>query len=117
MKQLPVKPPVTIDDVDKIDVRVGRIDRVADVEGSAKLVELTVDFGAFTRRVLVGLKRERDHPDDLRGRQALFIVNLPPREMAGRLSEAMLFDIGYANGIRPVLATPESPVPDGASAG
>lgn len=117
MNQLPVKPTVTLDDVDKLDIRVGTIHRVDDVPGSAKLVELSVDFGEFTRQILVGLKRERDEPGEITGKQALFVVNLQPREMAGRVSEGMLFDIGHPNGIRPVLATPETAVPDGASAG
>lgn len=117
MQRLPVKPIVSIDDLNRIDIRVGTIRRVDDVENSDKLVALTVDFGEFTRTILVGLKRERDEPSEIQGRQALFVVNLQPRTMAGRRSEGMLFDIGYANGIRPVLATPEAPVPDGTSAG
>ena len=51
------------------------------------------------------------------GLQALFVVNLPPRKMAGELSEGMLFDIGYADGVTPVLAVPEQPVPNGSRAG
>jgi hypothetical protein len=51
------------------------------------------------------------------GRQALFVVNLPPRNMAGEKSEGMLFDIGYADGLLPVLAIPEKPVPNGSRAG
>ena len=54
---------------------------------------------------------------EIEGRQALFVVNLAPREMAGEMSEGMLFDIGYADGITPVLAVPERPVPEGARAG
>lgn len=117
MQRLPVKPTVSIDDLNRIDIRVGTIRRVDDVENSDKLVALTVDFGEFSRTILVGLKRERDDPSEIQGRQALFVVNLQPRTMAGRRSEGMLLDIGYINGIRPVLATPEAPVPDGASAG
>jgi tRNA-binding protein len=117
MKQVPVKPTVTIGDLDKLDIRVGTIQAVQDVEASPKLIQLTVDFGEFTRNVLVALKAERDDPTEVQGLQALFVVNLSPRTMAGRVSEAMLFDIGYANGIRPVLAVPEAPVPDGAVAG
>lgn len=117
MKHLPVKPTATLDDLNKLDIRVGTIRAVDDVETSSKLVRLTVDFGEFTRTILVGLKRERGNPAEIRGSQALFVVNLPPRTMAGQSSEGMLFDIGYANGIRPVLAIPETPVPDGASAG
>ena len=44
-------------------------------------------------------------------------VNLKPRRMAGQLSEAMLLDIGYADGITPVLAIPERLVPNGVRAG
>jgi tRNA-binding protein len=117
MKSIPVKPMTTLEDLDKVDIRVGTIRAVEDVAGSSKLVELTVDFGDFTRKVLVGLKRERDDPTEIQGLQALFVVNLPVRVMAGRTSEAMLYDVGHSNGIRPVLAVPESPVPDGASAG
>jgi tRNA-binding EMAP/Myf-like protein len=51
------------------------------------------------------------------GKQALFIVNLAPKKMAGEVSEGMLFDIGFSDGITPVLATPEVPVPNGARAG
>lgn len=117
MNQLPVKPTVTLDDVDKLDIRVGTICSVDDVPESGKLVELSVDFGEFTRRILVGLKRERDEPGEICGKQALFVVNLQSREMAGRVSQGMLFDIGHPNGIRPLLAIPETAVPDGASAG
>jgi tRNA-binding protein len=117
MRYLPLKPTATVQDLDKLDVRVGTIRSVEDVDGSPQLVQLTVDFGDFTRTVLVGLKHERDDPTEVQGLQALFVVNLPPRMMAGRESDAMLFDIGYVNGIRPVLAVPEAPVPDGAAAG
>ena len=48
---------------------------------------------------------------------ALFVVNLTPRRMAGELSEGMLFDIGYPDGVKPVLAVPENPVPNGSRAG
>ena len=53
----------------------------------------------------------------LAGKQALFVVNLPPRRMAGEMSEGMLFDIGFADGILPALAMPERAVPNGARAG
>jgi tRNA-binding EMAP/Myf-like protein len=63
------------------------------------------------------MKKERDDPREIEGRQALFVVNLAPRTMAGIVSEGMLFDIGYEDGITPVLAVPEKPVPDGVRAG
>ncbi len=117
MKLLPVKPTIQIADLDKLDIRVGRIEKVEDIEKSDKLVRLTVNFGDFKRNILVGLKKERANPKEIEGKQALFVVNLAPKEMMGELSEGMLFDIGYANGIMPVLSIPEIEVPDGVNAG
>lgn len=114
----PVKPIITIDDLDKIDVRVGRIVAVDDVEGSKKLIKMTVDFGSFTRTILSGMKEEREDCEaELKGKQALFVVNLAPRKMAGEVSEGMIYDIGYEDGILPALAMPERDVPNGVRAG
>lgn len=112
-----VKESINIDLLDKIDIRVGTIKLVEDVEKSDKLVKLSVDFGEFTRTILVGMKGERDNPKQIEGQQALFVVNLAPKKMAGEISEGMLFDIGYADGIVPVLAQPEKPVPNGSRVG
>ena len=117
MTPAPVKPEVTVADLEKLDVRVGTIRAVEDVPSSTKLVRLRVDFGDHTRTILAGLKSERRDPREIQGRQALFVVNLAPRRMAGETSEGMLFDIGYADGVTPVLAVPEAAVPDGARAG
>ena len=116
-KQAPLKPPITIADFEKIDLRVGTIVSVEDVSGSDKLVRLVVDFGDHERNILAGMKQERPDPQAIAGTQALFVVNLQPRKMMGELSEGMLFDIGYADGIQPVLAVPENKVPNGTRAG
>jgi methionine--tRNA ligase beta chain len=113
----PLKPTVPLAILEQLDIRVGTIESVAEVLHSDKLLELRVNFGTFTRAILVGMKRERANPSELVGKQALFVVNLAPRRMAGRFSEGMLFDIGHADGIRPVLAVPESPVPNGVRVG
>ena len=115
-KPAPVKPVVGIDVLQQIDIRVGRIVSVDDVAGSSKLLKLTVHFGDHTRTILAGMKKERANPKEIEGKQALFVVNLAPRKMAGETSEGMLFDIGFADGITPVLAIPEAAVPDGARA-
>ncbi len=113
----PVKPTVTLDALEKIDVRVGTIELVEEVAGSDKLLKLTVSFGDHKRSILAGMKRERENPKGIEGRQALFVVNLAPRKMAGEVSEGMLFDIGYADGMAAVLAVPEREVPDGTRVG
>jgi tRNA-binding EMAP/Myf-like protein len=63
------------------------------------------------------MKQEREDPKQIEGKQALFVVNLEPRKIMGQVSEGMLLDIGYADGIKPVLALPEAEVPNGARAG
>jgi methionine--tRNA ligase beta chain len=113
----PIKAPITVDLLDQIDVRVGTIVKVEDVPGSDKLVRLSVDFGDHQRVILAGMKQERQDPGEIEGCQALFVVNLPPRKMAGIVSEGMLFDLGHADGIVPVLAVPERPIPNGSRAG
>ncbi len=106
-----------MDDLNKIDIRVGTIQSVADVPGSDKLVQMRVSFGDHVRTIVAGMKGERENPQEIAGKQALFVVNLEPRKMRGVISEGMLFDIGFADGIKPVLAMPEDAVPDGSRAG
>ncbi len=113
----PVKPAIPSDLLDRIDVRVGTIERVEDVPKSRTLVKLTVNFGDHKRTIMAGLKQEREDAREIEGRQALFVVNLEAKPMMGEVSQGMLFDIGYADGLTPVLAVPEKGVPDGARAG
>ena len=113
----PVKATISREILEQVDIRVGTIERVEDVPGSAKLVRLIVDFGDHQRRILAGMKQERPDPREIAGRQALFVVNLAPKKMMGEMSEGMLFDLGYADGITPALAVPERPVPNGTRAG
>ncbi len=117
MTPAPIKPSVAVADLEKLDIRVGTIRQVCDVAGSEKLAQLIVSFGDHERSILAGVKKERPEPALLAGKQALFVVNLAPRKMAGLISEGMLLDIGYSDRIVPVLATPEVPVPDGSRAG
>jgi tRNA-binding protein len=113
----PIKPVTSLDVMKQLDVRVGTIRQVDDMEKSKSLVKLTVSFGDHERTILAGIKTERDDVHALQGVQALFVVNLPPREMMGIMSEGMLFDLGYEDGILPALSVPERPVPDGTRAG
>lgn len=113
----PIKPVVTIAALEALDIRAGTIERVEDIPRSDKLMKLTVNFGNHLRTILAGIKKERQNPREIEGRQALFVVNLEPRKMAGEISEGMLFDIGYADGVTPVLSVPERPVLNGMRAG
>ena len=117
MKHAPIKPAITFQDFEKLDIRVGTIREVLDVPKSDKLMKLIVDFGDHTRSILAGIKQERENPKAIEGKQALFVVNLPERKMAGEISQGMLFDIGYEDKLQPCLACPETEMPNGARAG
>jgi tRNA-binding protein len=117
MTPAPIKPAITAEVLEKIDIRIGTIESVAEVPNSDKLVALRVDFGDHKRTIVSGMKQERANPREIEGKQALFVVNLEPRKMRGVVSEGMLFDIGFADGVQPALAMPEHPVPNGSRAG
>lgn len=117
MNPAPIKETIPFEIFEKLDIRVGTIITVSEVEESRKLVKLTVDFGDHTRSILAGIKQERANPKEIEGQQALFVLNLPEKKMAGETSQGMLFDIGYADKITPCLAVPEVVVPNGARAG
>lgn len=112
-----IKDEITFDILEKIDIRVGTILSVEKVINSRKLVKLIVDFGEFQRQILVGMQGERENLQEIVGEQSLFVLNLPEKTMGGEVSQGMLFDIGYASGITPVLAKPEKPVPNGTKVG
>jgi tRNA-binding protein len=113
----PTKNEISFEDFAKIDIRVGKIEEVLDITKSNNLMKLVVNFGDHKRTIIAGIKKERENPKEIQGKQALFVVNLPTKEMFGEKSEGMLFDIGYENKITPVLAMPEKQVPNGSSAG
>lgn len=103
----------TIDDLSKLDIRVGTFKSVEPVEGSEKLYKEIVDFGSEIgeRQILSGIQKYFT-PEELIGKQALFIVNLEPREMMGLTSEGMLLATDNEDGV--VLLTPEKEVLNGA---
>jgi tRNA-binding protein len=117
MKPSPIKENISFEDFEKLDIRVGTIITVSEVEKSNKLMKLIVDFGDHTRSILAGIKQERKNPKEIENKQALFVLNLPEKKMAGEVSQGMLFDIGYADNITPCLAVPELSVPNGSRAG
>lgn len=85
---------ITIDDLEKVEIKIGRILEVEEVEGSEKLYKLKVDFGEENpRQVLSGIKKYFQK-DFLLNKQFTFITNLEPRKMMGMESEAMILATG-----------------------
>jgi tRNA-binding protein len=79
-----IKAIVGMEALEALDIRVGTVERVEEVPRSEKLMKLTVNFGDHTRTILVGIKKERENPREIEGRQALFVVNLAPPQNGGR---------------------------------
>jgi methionyl-tRNA synthetase len=80
---------ITIDEFDKLDLRVARIAKAEHVEGADKLLRLTLDLGASTRTVFAGIKSAYD-PAKLEGKLAVVVANLAPRTMKFGVSEGMV---------------------------
>ena len=80
---------ITIDDFNKLDLRVAKIARAEQVEGADKLLKLTLDLGDGTRTVFAGIKSAYA-PEKLEGRLTVVVANLAPRKMKFGLSEGMV---------------------------
>ncbi len=81
---------ITIDDAMKVQLRVGTIMQAESVVNSDKLIKLQVDFGLEGKRQILSGIRKWYHPEDLVGKQGLFIFNLKPRKMMGMESQGMM---------------------------
>lgn len=97
---VPEKVFATIDDFQKIEIKLGTVFSVDVVEGADKLYILKVDVGeAAPRQILSGI-REFVQPEDLLGKQFPFVTNLAPRMLRGYESQGMILagsdDTGFA---------------------
>ena len=102
----PIKPEITIEDFDKIDLRIATIVDAKPVDGADKLVELTLDIGNATRTVFAGIKAAYA-PESLVGRLTVMVANLAPRKMKFGLSEGMVLAASDERG-GPFLLSPDS---------
>ena len=86
----PIAETISIDDFNKVDLRVARIVTAEHVEGAEKLLKLTLDIGEpQPRTVFAGIKSVYD-PEKLKGRMTVMVANLAPRKMKFGLSEGMV---------------------------
>jgi methionyl-tRNA synthetase len=109
-KEHAVNSEITIDDFNKLDLRVAKILQAEQVEGADKLLRLTLDLGDGTRTVFAGIKSAYA-PEKLEGRLTVVVANLAPRKMKFGVSEGMvlaasgegpgIFLIGPDSGAKP----------------
>jgi methionyl-tRNA synthetase len=97
---------VTINDFAKLDLRVARVLEARHVEGSNKLLQLTLDLGVEKRNVFSGIRSAYD-PATLVGRQVVMIANLEPRKMRFGVSEGMVLCASGEAGPEVFLLSPD----------
>lgn len=102
----------TIDDFNKIELRVGTIEAVDAVPKSEKLYKLQVNFGEFGMRQICSGVRQHFAPEDLLGKQAVVVFNLEPRKLMGLESQGMMLFAEDAQG-KLERVTVGAPVPNG----
>ncbi len=98
---------ITIDDFNKLDLRVAKIARAEQVEGADKLVKLTLDLGGSSRTVFAGIKADYA-PEKLEGRLAVLVANLAPRKMKFGVSEGMVLAASGEQGPGIFLISPDA---------
>ena len=86
----PIKDTVAFEDFEKIDIRVGHIKACERVKKANKLLKFTLDDGSGTDRTIVSGIAKYYEPEDLIGRDVLFIANLAPRKLMGIESQGMI---------------------------
>ncbi len=84
---------VTIDDFVKLDIRTIKVLEATRMEGSEKLLKLSVDIGGETLQILSGIGKSYE-PEDIVGKSLVAIVNLEPRIMMGEESQGMILATG-----------------------
>lgn len=102
-----------MDDFEKLDLRIGEVVSASAVPGSEKLMKLEIDLGTHHRVVLSGMRPDYS-PGEVVGKQVVVLCNLEPRKIMGIVSQGMILDAGYRDGIRPpALLTVSHRVPNG----
>jgi methionine--tRNA ligase beta chain len=100
----------TIDDFQKLGLKVGEILTAERIKSSKKLLKLSVDLGSETRQLVAGIA-EAYAPEDLIGRQVIVVSNLKPTKIMGVESNGMVLAASIDG--KPVLASVSSKVPNG----
>ena len=104
-KAEPVKDAVSFDDFEKLDIRVGHVKDCQKVKKSKKLLQFTIDDGSGTDRTILSGIAAYYEPQDLIGKDVLFIANFPPRKMMGIESQGMILSAVNSDGSLAVTTT------------
>jgi len=102
---------ISFDELQKLDLRIGKIVEASQIPGSRNLIRMVVDFGAEKRQAVAGLLQYY-RPEELVGRKCAFILNLQRRKMMGVESQCMIFAAEDDKG-NVVVLQPERDIAEG----
>lgn len=106
-----MKEQISYADFTKLDLRVGTVLEAEKIEGSDKLLALTVSLGDDRRKIIAGIGTRYD-PDDIVSKQIIIVANLAPRQIMGQTSEGMILAGGTD---KPIILIPEDSLLDGST--
>jgi methionine--tRNA ligase beta chain len=102
---------ITFNDFKKMEMKVGTVKKVIEMPNSKKLIKMQVDIGGTLKQVIAGIKGYYK-PEELEGKQFVFLTNLEPAKLMGELSEIMI--LAAVKGDKVVLVKPEKEIDNGA---
>lgn len=115
-KPAAIKADTSIDEFNKMDIRVATVLDCQPVKKSERLLQFTLDDGMGGRTILSGIAQSYPDPSVLVGKQVLYIANFPPRKMMGIESQGMILSAVDADG-KLVVTTTSRPVRPGSQVG
>ena len=103
---------ISVKEWQKLDLRVGRILEVEDIEGADKLYKLKVDIGSEKRILVAGLKKYYEKKE-LKGKLCIVFCNLEPKSLRGIESKGMILAASTENHEEVILISPEKDIEAG----
>lgn len=103
---------ITIEEFQKLELRVATVLTAERVSGAEKLLKLQIDLGSEQRQLVAGIAQHYT-PEELVGKQIVVVTNLQPAVIRGVESNGMLLAAGTEDQSQLAIATPQKPVPNG----
>ncbi len=105
---------VTIEDFNKLEIRIGRVLSVEKIQGADRLLKFTFDVGDESRDIVAGMAEYFSDLDLLKGKEMPLLLNIEPRTLRGHTSQGMIIAADDEEG-QPVLLHPEREVAPGST--
>jgi methionyl-tRNA synthetase len=110
----PIKPEITFEEFEKVDLRLAKVLSAEKVKKSKKLLKLKVKLGSEERQIISGIAQFYQ-PDELIGKMVVIVANLKPAKLMGRNSEGMILSAANEEDTVLFVVGPEGELPDGSS--